>query len=125
MASRRNLMQGVMCPIRRIVLLATIMAGVVAHRVQGQVTTGRLDGKVLLEGDRPAVGVHVLIEGTASFQRRGTRSDSRGQFRVFALPVGEYVVVLRLPGYRAVRYESVQVGLGQTTSLSITMLEPG
>jgi hypothetical protein len=118
-------MQGVMCPIRRIVLLATIMAGVVAHRVEGQVTTGTLDGKVLLERERPAVGVHVVIEGTALFQRRSARSDSRGQFRVFAPPVGEYVVVIRLPGYRAVRYESVQVGLGQTTSLPSTMLEPG
>ena len=118
-------MQGMTGPTLGAVLLALVTASAAARRAEAQVTTGALEGRVVLDGDRPAAGVHVLIEGSALSQQRGARSDARGQFRVSTLPVGEYAVLVRLPGYRAVRYDSVYVGLGQTTSLPITLLAPG
>jgi hypothetical protein len=89
-----------------------------------QITSGSLQGTVLHSVGRPAPGVEVIL-GAGDVPSRQSRSNRRGQFRFLNLPVGEYAVLVRAPGYRAVRYDSVVVRLGSTTSLPATVLEEG
>ena len=55
---------------------------------------------------------------------RQALSDTRGGFRVLALPPATYTVRLTCIGYGPIRYEGVRIQLGTTTSLGDIYLDP-
>ena len=52
---------------------------------------------------------------------RCVESEAGGASRFLALPAGEYAVALTLPGFEPSTCERVRVGLGETTSVPVTI----
>ena len=52
---------------------------------------------------------------------RCVESEAGGAYRFLALPAGEYAVALTLPGFEPSTCERVRVGLGETTSVPVTI----
>ena len=75
--------------------LATVSGGITA-----QEATGRVDGWVLAPDSQPAASVRITASGPSLQGRRDVEADTRGYFRLIALPVGTYQVRLALVGYR-------------------------
>lgn len=98
--------------------LATVSGGTTA-----QEATGRVEGWVLAPDSQPAASVRITASGPSLQGRRDVEADTRGYFRLIALPVGTYQVRLALIGYRPVVLTDVTVGLGRTTSLGEIQLE--
>ena len=73
--------------------------------------SGVITGTVLGMGGEPlarfAVGALLLRPGAEPMQRGGTTTDDRGQFRLFGLPPGDYVVRANpSPGFRGPQVEA-------------------
>ncbi len=94
-------------------LIALARAGALA----AQAATGRIEGLVVTPDGLPAGEVRVVAELPDRDLRRETETDVHGTFRLSGLSVGTYRVRLALVGYRPVRFDSVTVSLGRTTSL--------
>src|SRR4029453_18306956 len=69
-------------------------------------------------------GVTVTARHLATQAARTAVTDSTGRFALPALPVGVYAVEAALQGFQTVRIESVQLAVGETESLALT-LTPG
>ena len=82
-----------------------------------QDVTGSLEGRVIGAQGLPISGVDVIIEGSQLIGIRSAISDSKGYFRVFALPAGEYDVKLVHVAHQEMTLLDVQVRLGNTTYL--------
>ena len=96
----------------------------VTVRAAAQDATGHIEGRVLTPEARPAVAVRVFARSPSIELHQEVETDARGYFRINALPVGTFEVRLALVGYRPVRFDSVTVRLGRTTSLGETSLVP-
>ena len=105
----------------RLVAFAAVVI-VSAGTARAQDATGRIDGTVVTSGDRPAAAVRIAASNPNSQVRQEVESDARGYFRLGTLPVGTYQVQLALVGYRPIKFDSVTVRLGRTTSLGVTVL---
>jgi hypothetical protein len=102
-----------------LVLLVVCLAGPAAS----QDVTGNLQGRVLEATDEPLPDVRITVFGASLQGERATTTDSRGYFRLLALPVGVYSVRLGQIGYRGVLYEEVLIELGKTSTLGEIRLE--
>lgn len=89
--------------------------------IQAQ-TSGSIRGEVHDNDGQPLPGVAVTIRSNALIgQTRITYSNELGVFRFPSLPVGEYFVEAALQGFESVRAEKIQVGLGATANVPLTM----
>jgi hypothetical protein len=88
---------------------------------QSQATTGVIEGTVSDEtgGRLPGASVTLVNQGT-NFTREVT-TDGDGRFRGLLLPLGDYVVTVSLSGFGRYVQEEVQLGVGQTLNLPITL----
>jgi outer membrane receptor protein involved in Fe transport len=84
-------------------------------------TTGFLQGTVTDSEEMALPGVSVTIESPKMQGSRATVTDVNGLFRFPAVPPGEYTVTANLSGFGTVRQEDVDVDLGRTVTLNITM----
>lgn len=85
-------------------------------------TSAGLRGSVVTESDFPIAGaeVTVLYEPTGATKRGLTRED--GEFLILLLPVGgPFTVTVRAIGYAPERIENVQLRVGETGDLTITL----
>ena len=101
--------------------LATLLSSVPAMRAQSVV--GQVEGRVLDGDSLPVSDIAVTATSPSLQGTRTTLTDSRGAFRLQALPVGSYTVRLEHIAYRAVTFEAVRVGLGRTTTLGLIRVE--
>jgi hypothetical protein len=84
-------------------------------------TTGFIEGTVSDANDEALPGVTVTIDSPKMQGTRATVTDASGLFRFPAVPPGEYTVTAALSGFGTVRQEDVDVDLGRTVTLRITM----
>jgi hypothetical protein len=94
-----------------------------AGSISAQDATGHIEGRVLTGDTEPAAFVRVAATGPNLQLSRVAETDLRGYFRLQDLPVGSYQVRLVLVGYRPVRFHSVVVRLGRTTSVGVATLD--
>ncbi len=85
--------------------------------VLAQDITGNTEGRVSDTTGVPLPGVNISLQSESLQGTKGTSSDDKGYFYIFALPVGSYEVKISIVGYRDVTIENVQIGLGKTTYL--------
>lgn len=122
---------------RRAFLLAAIMLTVCSIAF-GQETTGNIEGTVrdsagavvpnieLTITNARAAASGTITTGSAGGFKRATTSNDEGFFRVLQVPPGSYdVVTTPASGFGEARYESVTVGIGQNTKLTITVTPGG
>ncbi|MEW6455233.1 MAG: TonB-dependent receptor [Acidobacteriota bacterium] len=84
--------------------------------------TGKLDGRVIDINSKPLPGVEVAISSPSLMQPKlVTITNVEGMYYFPALPPGEYRIEYKLPGFKILVREGIQVRVGVTTSLRITM----
>ncbi len=102
----------------RVIIIAFIACSIAA-RVLAQDTTGTVSGRIV---DAQGLAIPgVTVTATGSQGAKTTVSDGQGRFTVPFLTPGSYVVHAELQGFNPVDRPDVQVRLGQTVELPITM----
>lgn len=84
-------------------------------------SSGAIVGTVADQTGGVVAGVRVCVSGPALMAARCLESDAGGAYRFLALPPGQYAVALTLPGFEPSTREGVRVGLGETTSVPVTI----
>src|SRR5688572_17030233 len=82
-----------------------------------QQTTGSVIGRVADEQGGAVPGVTVTATSSETGFVRTAITDSEGLYRLPALPVGRYDVVLELAGFTRVERNEVVVNVSRTTDL--------
>ncbi len=82
-------------------------------------TKGKIAGKVVDESGEPLIGVQVFIENTT----RGVLTDIDGKYTIVNLDPGKYTVVFSYIGFATTRVQEVEVILGLTTDVDVTLRE--
>ncbi len=99
-------------------LLAALPGAVLA---QSQATTGVIEGTVADEAGAPLPGASVALRNTATNFEKTTTSGPDGRFRGLALPLGPYRVTVNLAGFTTLVREGLDLGVGQTINLGLTL----
>jgi len=93
-----------------------------ASNARAQATTGSIAGRIETDIRAVPTEAEITLSSSQSSGLRIIRTTRNGAFVVTTLPVGMYSVSIRILGYRPVRYDSVVVHLGETTTLPVTRL---
>ena len=101
----------------RKLLLGIVLFCLACFFCRAQDVTGSLTGRVVGLQGQAISDVDVIVEGSQLIGIRSAISDSKGFFRVFALPAGEYDVKLIHISYQEMTVMRVQIRLGKTTAL--------
>jgi hypothetical protein len=107
---------------RRIALLVALILIVPASIfAQSQATTGVIEGTVVDASGASLPGVTVTVKNTATNFEQITVTDKQGRFRTVLLPLGPYQVTATLEGFGTVVQTGLDLGVGQTLPVTITM----
>ncbi|HET7698098.1 MAG TPA: TonB-dependent receptor [Vicinamibacterales bacterium] len=94
-----------------------IIAAAAAAAAQG--TTGTIAGRLVDTQGLPIPGATISVIGTQG--TRTTVTDGEGRFTVPFLAPESYAIRAELPGFETVSRSAIQVRLGQTADLPLTM----
>ena len=89
-----------------------------------QETTGDVEGTVSAPDGRPLQGVEVVASKPAPRIARTALTNRDGSYRITALPLGEYELLILDPKYQPLTVGPVVVRLGQTTAVPPVKLSP-
>ena len=98
-----------------LLVICLCLAGI----VNGQETTGVIEGTVVDAQGARVPGATVLVEGNA-FSRTVT-TDAEGRYRIIQVPAGKYSLTTSAPNFSTERSEDVNVTLGRATTADITL----
>lgn len=105
-------------------LLSLILAVLSPTRVTGQAFTGAIKGEVRDAQNASVAGAQITLRNEATGVLAKTASESSGQFNFLDLSPGIYTVTTEANGFSTFTQQHVDVGVGQTVPLVIT-LQPG
>ena len=88
-----------------------------------QEITGSLTGFVVDTTGTPLSSVNISVQGESLQGLKGTATNDKGNFTVYKLPPGSYLVRVSSVGFRDLNIQDVQIRLGQTTNLGQLMLD--
>lgn len=109
---------------RRTGFLAFLAAVVALGAVMSaQTLTGTVSGRVLDEQGGVLPGVTVTLTGKTGSQTQVT--DAKGEFRFLGLNPGTYAVKAELSGFRPKEQQNLDVSLGRTVEVPLTMAVGG
>ena len=101
-------------------LLVSVMT-LFATLASAQVTTASLSGKVVADGE-DVIGATVQAVHTPSGTYYGTITNMDGRFMIQGMRTGgPYRVEVSYVGYQTVVYTDVQLSLGETLNLDVTL----
>jgi hypothetical protein len=98
-----------------------VIAAVFCSLLPAQEGTGQIVGTVTDASRAYVPGAKVSLAHTATGANRSTVSDSYGGFLFAGLPIGEYEVTIRMPGFATVRHTGVTVAVGLPTRLDVEL----
>jgi hypothetical protein len=105
----------------RLILAGAVLLGAV-RPLSAQVQTGSILVRVSDEQGGAVPGVAITLTSGALVAGTATGvSDAGGAYRFPSLPPGVYVVKVELQGFQTVQQENVNVQVGQTIPLDLTM----
>ena len=105
----------------RLLLVCCALALAVSVHAQSQATTGVIEGTVLDQSGAVLPGATVTIRNTGTNFERVVQTDADGRFRGLLLPLGPYRVSTALAGFSTLVREGLNLAVGQTINLSLTM----
>ncbi len=105
-----------------LVFVALVLASPVW--AQSESGSGTLTGIVRDASGAVVAGATVTARHTPTDTVRTATTDGAGRFRLPALPVGPYVVEATTQGFQLTKYEGINLTVGKTESISLT-LTPG
>src|SRR5713226_521165 len=88
---------------------------------QSQATTGVIEGTVVDATGASLPGVTVTVKNTATNFEQTSVTDRAGRFRAVLLPLGPYQVTATLSGFGTYVQKGLDLGVGQTLTVSMTM----
>src|SRR6184192_2136282 len=88
---------------------------------QSHATTGAIEGTVVDAQGGAVPGVTVTVKNTATNYESVSVTDRSGRFRAVLLPLGPYEVTAMLEGFGRVIQKGLDLGVGQTLTVTITM----
>ncbi|MFQ5789374.1 MAG: carboxypeptidase regulatory-like domain-containing protein, partial [Acidobacteriota bacterium] len=106
---------------RKILLLAFVVALVTAAGAFAQTGDGSLRGYVKDESGAVLPGVTVTATSPALISPKAAVTDGTGYYRILNLPPGEYVLVAELPGFATYRQEGIILRAGANYSVDVTL----
>lgn len=102
-------------------LLVAVMTVFMATLANAQVTTSALSGKVMADGEE-VIGATVQAIHTPSGTYYGTITNTDGRFMIQGMRTGgPYRVEISYVGYQTQVYTDVQLSLGETYNMDITL----
>jgi len=90
-------------------------------RAQSQATTGVIEGTVSDPSGAAVPGATVTLRNSATNFERTLQTDADGRFRGLLLPLGPYRVTVSLAGFATLVREGIQLAVGQTINLALTL----
>jgi outer membrane receptor for ferrienterochelin and colicin len=88
---------------------------------QSAATTGAIEGTVQDESGGVLPGVSVVLRNTATNYETTVMTGPNGRFRGPLLPLGPYRITATLSGFAKLVREGVNISVGQSVNLAITM----
>jgi len=102
--------------------LAALVLGTPAHgSAQARLTGADLEGVVNDESGDALPGAAVTIVNTETAVARTTETDTRGRFRLSALPPGQFSLTIDRRGFATLRRDGLVLVLGESALLEFTM----
>lgn len=86
-----------------------------------QMTTGRIEGKVLDSTGGALPGATVTVSGPALQGVRTVVTDGTGAYRFPTLPPGKYTVKAELAGMKTTEQQNITVGLDRTVNVDFSL----
>jgi len=100
-------------------LSALLLAGFVIGQTRD---TGAIQGKIVDEEGVPLPGVTVTAKSPRLMGTKSAVSDAEGDFRIPALPGGEYTLDATLDGFAPVRKTNVVLHVGMVATVDFVMV---
>lgn len=88
---------------------------------QSAATTGAIEGTVTDDSGGVLPGVSVALRNTATNYETTVTTGPNGRFRGLLLPLGPYRISASLSGFAKVVREGINVSVGQSVNVAITM----
>ncbi len=107
--------------VRTLIFVLALLAAAVPTAAQGRATTADLAGVVLDQSKAVLPGATVTATNLATGVERTATSDADGHFALRALPPGTYSVRVSLHGFATQALPRVELALGQTAEVSLTL----
>jgi hypothetical protein len=92
-----------------------------AATAAAQQTTGTLTGRVVDEQNAALPGATVTARNTETGFSRTATTDGEGVYRLAALPVGVYDVIVEMSGFANLDRKGLAVSVGQTLTVDLQM----
>jgi hypothetical protein len=109
---------------KRLFVLSLLVAFVALAGVAGaQSLTGTISGRVVDQQGGVLPGVTVTLTGRTGLQTQVT--DAKGEFRFIGLAPGTYAVKTELQGFRPKEQQNLDITMGKTIELPISMAVGG
>lgn len=102
-------------------LLCTVLLSAPPAWAQSQVAGGEIEGTIRDEDGGVLPGATVTVLNQATGVSRTVQTDETGRFRAPLLPVGDYEVTATLDGFATTRRTGLELTIGQTLALDITL----
>src|SRR5262249_26178679 len=111
---------------RRLVILAGLVALLTARAVPGQGLTGALVGTVKDQQGRVIRGAEVRVTSRSLIGGPQLHlTDEQGRYRFTVLPPGAYVLEVRLDGFATRHVEDIAIGSGAIVDRAIVLAPAG
>ncbi len=111
---------------RSLFVSAILFLLLLTHTAIGQTPgTGAISGAVVDPAGRVVVHAEVLAVNDATQVSRTVMTTAEGEFHVPLLPPGAYTVTAKATGFAPNVSHAIQVTVGQTASLNVTLALPG
>ena len=104
-----------------VVLLISLSLVSTVALAQSQATTGVIEGTGTDASGAALPGVTVIMKNTATNFEQTAITDRAGRFRGVLLPLGPYQVTATLEGFATYVAKGIDLGLGQTLTVPITL----
>jgi hypothetical protein len=102
-----------------LIVILAVVSMAVGHPAAAQDTTGTISGRIVDAQGLVLPGVTVTANGPQGSKTVVT--DAEGRFTLAFLTPGSYTVRAELPGFTPIERSNVDVGLGRTVAMPLTM----
>lgn len=102
-------------------LMALFVISVLAGVVNGQVTTGTINGSVQDQQEAVVAGATLTIRNKDTGLERSATSTDSGAFIFPQMPPGSYTLTVEARGFKRAIVPNVLVAIGQTSGLNLTL----
>ena len=105
--------------------LLVVLAAVSSVFSQAQITTGTIQGTVADLNGAVVPGANVEIKNLATNLVKNIATDEDGRYVALALPPGKYSITVTKQGFATAAAESLELTVGQTLNLPVSMKPSG